>query len=239
MKNIIFFFVYTITAIAVFPQSMVVQKNDGTNLFIDLNTIDMINFIIPCPGTPTVDYDGKTYNTVLIGNQCWLKENLDVGTMINSSSTQDNNGIIEKYCYNNVLDSCTTYGGLYQWNEAMQYITTEGAQGICPTGWHIPGYAEFQTLAATVENDGNTLKEIGQGSGGGVGTNTSGFSGLLAGYWDRNDYFLYIGGYADFWVSTEIDASNAYYLYLYHIDSIFNLHTYYKETGFSVRCLRD
>ncbi len=239
MKNLIFLFAYSITAIAIFPQSMVVQKNDGTNLFIDLNTIDMINFIIPCPGTPTVDYEGKTYNTVLIGNQCWLKENLDVGTMINSSGNQDNNSILEKYCYNNVLDSCTTYGGLYQWNEAMQYVTTEGAQGICPNGWHIPSYAEFQTLAATVGNDGNTLKEIGQGSGGGAGTNTSGFSGLLAGYRDYNGTFSYFGNYADFWVSTEFDASNAYYLYLYHIDSIFNLHSYYKVTGFSVRCLRN
>ena len=53
----------------------------------------------PCPGTPTVTYYGKTYNTVQIGNQCWLKENLDVGTMINtnsSSNKQTNNGIIEK-----------------------------------------------------------------------------------------------------------------------------------------------
>src|SRR5665647_231898 len=111
----------------------------------------------PCPGTPTVTYSGKTYNTVQIGNQCWLKENLDVGTMIDSLANPGNNGIIEKYCYGNNPANCTTYGGLYQWNEAMQYVTTAGAKGICPTGWHIPDTSEFQILGTTV-NNGNELK---------------------------------------------------------------------------------
>jgi hypothetical protein len=48
----------------------------------------------PCPGTPTILYEGKTYNTVQIGNQCWLKENLNVGTRINGSQNQNaTNGI--------------------------------------------------------------------------------------------------------------------------------------------------
>src|ERR1035437_2147476 len=136
----------------------------------------------PCPGVQTVDYGGKTYNTVQIGSQCWLKENLDVGTMINSATAADsmrNNGIIEKYCFNDDPNNCTTYGGLYQWNEAMQYVTTPGSKGICPTGWHIPTSAEDSTLITTVSNDGNALKAVGQDS---TSTNTSGFSALLAGY---------------------------------------------------------
>jgi hypothetical protein len=48
---------------------------------------------IPCPGTPTVDYADKTYHTVQIGGQCWLKENIDVGSMIDSMSNQSNNSI--------------------------------------------------------------------------------------------------------------------------------------------------
>lgn len=239
MKNLIFLFAYSITAVAVFPQSMVVQKTDGTNIFLDMNTIETINFIIPCPGTPTVDYEGKTYNTVLIGNQCWLKENLDVGTMINSASDQTNNGILEKYCYNNVLDSCTTYGGLYQWNEAMQHVTTEGAQGICPTGWHIPSYAEFQTLAATVENDGNILKKIGQGSGSGAGTNTSGFSSLLAG--NRAMWSADFGGLNEetlFWGSTS-NGSNRYFMRLYADQSNIQIAYYYITCGLSIRCIKD
>ena len=71
---------------------------------------------------------------------------------------------------------------MYQWNEAMQYDTTQGVQGICPPGWHIPTMAEFETLSLTVGGDGNALKANGQGAGWGAGTNTSGFSARLAGF---------------------------------------------------------
>src|SRR5665647_1782373 len=104
----------------------------------------------PCPGVPTVDYGGKTYHTVQIGSQCWLKENLDVGIMIDSVTEPGNNGVIEKYCYNNNAANCTTYGGLYKWNEAMEYVTTPGIKGICPPGWHIPTHTELQKLDTTV-----------------------------------------------------------------------------------------
>ncbi len=145
---------------------------------------------VPCPGTPTVTYEGKTYNTVQIGTQCWLKENLNVGTRVNGVQNQSNNSTIEKYCYNDDEANCNTYGGLYQWNEAMQYSTAPGTRGICPPGWHIPANAEFETLAAAVNNDGNALKAIGQGTGSGQGTDTSGFSALLAGLRDTNGGFI-------------------------------------------------
>ena len=141
------------------------------------------------PNCGNVTYDGKIYHTVVIGEQCWLRENLDVGTMITGGTNQTNNGLIEKYCYNDNPTNCDTYGGLYQWNEAMQYVITTGTQGICPNGWHIPSFADFATLKAAVGDDGNKLKAVGQGSGGGAGTNTSGFSALLAGYRDQTAIF--------------------------------------------------
>jgi len=82
--------------------------------------------------------DGKTYNTVLIGTQCWMRENLNIGTRIDGSQNQTDNGTIEKYCYDDLESNCDIYGGLYQWDEAMQYVTTQGVQGICPAGWHLP-----------------------------------------------------------------------------------------------------
>jgi uncharacterized protein (TIGR02145 family) len=234
MKKIFYCLLFVVIAFVTYPQQMVVQKTDGSNLFIDLNTIDMVNFIVPCPGTETVDYAGKIYNTIQMGNQCWLKENLNVGVM----SSPSNNGVIEKYCFNNIEDSCTKYGGLYYWQEAMQYSGTEGAKGICPTGWHIPTLAEFQTLTTTVGNDGNALKAIGQGSGSGAGTNTSGFSAMLAGDRSINGYFYNLDhGY--FWSSTEFSASTAYFLYLYYSDSVIYTIVDSKDYGFSVRCLRD
>ncbi len=163
----------------------------GRGYWIKVSQDGSITFTCPpCPdpcGTLTVDYEGKTYNTVLIGSQCWLKENLDIGTMVTGVTDQTDNATIEKYCYNDDPANCDIYGGLYQWDEAMQYSTSPGAQGICPTGWHISTLAEFQTLSSAVGGDGNALKAIGQGSGGGEGTNTSGFSALLAGYRHSSD----------------------------------------------------
>ena len=149
---------------------------DSTNV---VSIADLDSMVIFICGESKVNYGGKTYNTVLIGDQCWLKENLDIGTMI--TGYPSNNGVIEKYCYNNVPSNCETYGGLYLWDEAMQYVTTEGAQGICPTGWHMPKEAEYQALINFVNNDGNALKREDQGIDLGQGTNTSGFSALLAG----------------------------------------------------------
>jgi uncharacterized protein (TIGR02145 family) len=194
----------------------------------------------PCPGTQTVTYEGKTYTTVQIGSQCWLRENLDVGSMVLGSADQTNNTIIEKYCYDDNPTNCDTYGGLYQWGETVQYdTTTPGARGICPAGWHVPTLAEFQTLGVTVAGDGNSLKEIGQGSGAGAGTNTSGFSALLAGYRLNNGYFNTLGYSGFFWGSTQVDATSADRLYLFSSDAFIALNGTSKTYGFSVRCLED
>ncbi|GBD86851.1 fibrobacter succinogenes major domain (Fib_succ_major) [bacterium BMS3Abin03] len=163
--------------------------------------------------------------------------------MIQGSEDATDNGIIEKYCYDDDPANCDTYGGLYQWNETMQYITpdstTPGVQGICPPGWHIPTLDEFTTLSDAVGGDGNALKEIGQGTGGGAGTNTSGFSALLAGTRFNNGYFNRIGNNAFFWGSTEYYSGGANDLYFYGDGSYIYFGYGYKEDGFSVRCVKD
>ncbi len=196
---------------------------------------DAIN---PCPGTPTISYSGKTYNTVQIGNQCWMKENLNVGTMINGSANQTNNSTIEKYCYNDDTANCNTYGGLYQWNEAMQYDTSEGAQGICPTGWHMPTSGEFESLKETVNNNGNVIKAVGQGIDLGSGTNISGFSALLAGGKAYNGSFEYLGINAFFWSSFQYDTTYARYLGLFYNDSTISLNYGPIINAIGVRCLK-
>lgn len=226
--------------------STIIGRKTFTNLpnFVSI-TLDLGNLIIErfCPDCPTVLYEGITYHTVLIGTQCWLKENLNVGIMIPGSQNASDNGVIEKYCYDNDTANCTTYGGLYQWYEAMQYTTTPGAQGICPPGWHIPTYAEFQTLSTTVGGDGNALKAVGQGTGGGEGTNTSGFFALLAGTRISSGNFDYLGYYSYFWSSTESSAPPfgccAVHLYLNGNDSGINHYPNFKGHGLSVRCLKN
>ena len=190
-----------------------------------------------CPGT--VEYNGQIYNTVEIGDQCWLKENLNVGVMVDGSLDQTDNSAIEKYCYDDDPANCTTYGGLYQWNEAMQYSTIEGSQGICPVGWHIPTIAEYYTLITYVGGDGNALKEVGQGTGAGAGTNTSGFSALLAGVRLVNR-FVGIGTDGIYWSSTEdLGTISAYPLFLVNSSSTIVVHEFVKKDGVCVRCVKD
>ena len=145
----------------------------------------------------TITYGGQTYQTVIIGTQCWMKENLNIGVPILGSSYQTDNGTLEKYCYNNNASNCDTYGGLYQWDEMMQYVTTEGTQGICPTGWHLPSDAEWCILENYVDagtvlciggmrgiDAGGNLKEIGTthwSSPNEGATNSSGFTALAGG----------------------------------------------------------
>ena len=190
-------------------------------------------------GTPTITYSGKIYSTLQIGTQCWLQENLDVGTMIQGVASPSNNGTIEKYCFDNNTANCTTYGGLYQWKEAMQYVSTEKAKGICPTGWHIPTKAEFETLKASVSNEGNALKAVGQGTGSGAGTNTSGFSALLAGDRGSNGSFGNLNSTTFFWSSTEYSTTYAFGMYLWYTGNDISMSFYSKVSGFSIRCLKD
>jgi len=243
MKRIIFTLVFVISASAIFAQyTMSIKKVDNSTQEVWIHDIAQITFTevaFTC-GTNTISYGGQTYNTVQIGTQCWLKENLNVGTRIDGTTGQTNNtptNIIEKYCYDNLESNCTTYGALYQWNEAMQYITTEKAKGICPIGWHIPTRAEFQACSTAVGGDGNALKAVGQGTAPGAGTNTSGFSALLAG-------FSISGGFyhldeTDFWSSTEYNTNDAYYLRLYNNNNSIDITFGGKLYGFSVRCLKD
>jgi len=201
----------------------------------------------PCPGIPTVTYSGKTYNTILIGSQCWLKENLDVGTMIRGAGEQTNNGTIEKYCYHDTLAYCNIYGGLYQWAEAVQYKNgatnstspnpafTGNIQGICPPGWHIPSGDELIILGGAAGNDGNALKAIGQGTG----TNTSGFSALLAGYRTETAYFSDLGNASHFWSTLEGDIYSVYHKRLLANSEVFDGFTWPKSAGLSIRCVKD
>ncbi len=237
-------FILLFTVSMTFGQSqMYIWKN---NVIVDTQTITndlKISFNtssgFTC-GSSTVNYAGKTYHTVQIGTQCWLKENLDVGNKINGSLDQSNNGTIEKYCYDDILSNCTTYGGLYQWDEAMQYITDSSAQGICPLGWHLPTKTEIQTLMSAVNNNGNALKSVGQGTSSGQGTNTSGFSALLGGIRHITGVFGLMNTNVFFHSSTAIDGGTYdSAIQLFSTDSNITLEPAHRINGFPIRCLKN
>ncbi len=139
------------------------------------------------------------------------------------------------YCYNDSAKYCAKYGRLYTWAAA----TT-----ACPTGWHLPTKKEFETLFTAVGGKSIAGQKLKSATGwtayGGI-TNEDAFafSALPAGY--RTDYgnYYYEGDYAYFWSCTEDDSNYAYFMYLYYGNDSAYLDYYYKDYGFSVRCLKD
>lgn len=238
MKKIVLCFLILLTTQFLVAQKIILHRNAGGDQTFQLSSIDSISFS-PFACGDEIRYERQTYHTVLIGTQCWMKENLNAGSMIQSSLDQTDNSILEKYCYNNDTANCSVYGGYYQWNEAMQYVTTQGTKGICPDGWHIPTLNELQLLEASVENNGNALKREDQGIGGGVGTNTSGFSALLVGYRYINAAFNAFTDNAFIYSSTQGSSTEAWYLYLSNDISYIGYFPNNRLYGMTIRCLKD
>lgn len=215
-----------------------------------------------------VAYSGQNYNTILIGSQCWFKENLNVGIKLNQipvGTDQTNNAIIEKYCSGDNVNNCnlSNNGGLYQWGEAMGYITTEGAQGICPSGWHIPTHDELTSLERAVctsgtcatdfpydtittgvwrgATEGDKLKQTGLCNGR-TPCGTSGFDNILTGLSvESTPLSPYQGGGLDgyFWSSSQSGANAWFRLGSRFTSGGAYRGTFTKLNGLSVRCLKN
>ena len=200
-----------------------------------------------CGESITDTRDGKGYSTVQIGLQCWFAENLNIGTMIQSNVEMADNNVFEKYCYNNTEGNCDDYGGLYQWNEMMQYSTTPGVQGICPSGWHVPADAEWTVLTDYLGGGGyvagGKMKEAGTTHWSSPNTgadNSSGFTALPGGYrFNLNGSFGSQGLYGHWWSATEHGDTGAWRCFLDFRNPLANLDYNPKTLGFSVRCLKD
>ena len=185
-----------------------------------------------------VDYDGNNYNTVVIGEQTWLKENLK------SLHYSDGTEITEVWAYGDDETNVDIYGRLYTWNAAMNYTATNGAQGACPIGWHLPTDSEWSELGNYLGGDdiaGGKLKSTGtelwQTPNTGA-TNESGFTALPAGEYDDTHYQL-INQYAVMWSSTETSDSWCKYRYLSYDNDELSTFNYYKDFRYSIRCLKD
>jgi len=207
-----------------------------------------------CPGTPTVtDADGNVYNTVLIGNQCWMKENLKTtkyrnGTSIDYPGADNNawqNNTTGAYAgYNNDISWKDIYGALYNWH------AVNNANGLCPTGWHVPTDAEFTAMTNHLGGTsvaGGKMKSTRTvpdphprwNSPNTGATNESNWSAFPGGYRSTSGSFDDIGDFGNFWSSTEYSTTTAWYRYLYYNVADVNRDYSPKGYGFSVRCLRD
>ncbi|MCD4737579.1 MAG: fibrobacter succinogenes major paralogous domain-containing protein, partial [Bacteroidales bacterium] len=198
--------------------------------------------------------------------QCWMAENLNIGARIDAANHQTDNSTFEKYCYNDLESNCDIYGGMYQWDEMMQYVTTLGAQGICPSGWHIPTDDEWKTLEGNADNTygvgdpewdllswrgddvGDNLKEAGttHWPSPNTATNSSGFTVLPGGYYSfSNTTFYYVNEYTHLWTSKDDTGGSfgpayAWYRNLgYNVSTCYRHANQYKVNGLYVRCLKD
>jgi uncharacterized protein (TIGR02145 family) len=200
-------------------------------------------------GTVT-DIDGNVYNTVIIGDQVWMAENLKVthyrnGDEIptgysNNDWTSLSIGAYAVYSDNSANE--VTYGNLYNW------YAVDDSRNIALEGWHVPTDNDFQDLTLYLDKDTAGSKLAGRADlwhDGDLENNsefgTSGFTALPGGYRSSSSgTYNGMGDRGYFWSSTEYGSNIAWYRLLYYYDSEVDRNREgSKNGGFSVRCVRD
>jgi len=188
------------------------------------------------------DFDGNIYETITIGDQVWLKENLK------SLHYCDGTIIPGVVAYNNDDSLGAIYGLLYTWNAAMKGSTEPGDQGVCPCDWHVPTDEEWTILENYLGGPtvaGGKMKETGTEhwlSPNTGATNSSGFTGLPAGEFDAyfvpNKFWL-LNTAAVFWTSSQTNQLQAIERYLSHDDVVCGNLAWHKVMKYSIRCIKD
>jgi len=212
------------------------------NIYESLKTENLVT--LKCGYPFTDSRDGTEYETVQIGEQCWMKENL---AFLPSVSDPDNGSQTSPYYYvygyegTIVTEAKTTanyqtYGVLYNWPASLT---------ACPQGWSLPSDDEWTILTDYLGGSsvaGGKMKEAGTthwNSPNTGATNSSGFSGLPGGYRSYGGSFNSLGDYGGWWSSSGISSTCAWGRYLAYGYEDVGRNDYYKGCGFSVRCLRD
>jgi uncharacterized protein (TIGR02145 family) len=196
----------------------------------------------PPAGTVT-DYDGNVYETVVIGTQTWMKENL------RSLHYADGTPIDSVWVYDNNESNAAAWGRLYNWGAVMNGAAPSGnnpsgVQGACPNGWHVPSKAEFQQLINFVGVGGSAWKlkdtNASYWNNPDQNTNESGFSARGAGF--RDHIFSNYSGLKEttnIWSATEQDDNRASSMRIYDLQGNAVLHNDQKLQGFSARCVKN
>jgi uncharacterized protein (TIGR02145 family) len=191
------------------------------------------------------DIDGNTYRTIVIGEQEWMAENLNVNHYANGDpipNVTDNAqwaGLTTgAWCYynNDPAYECP-YGALYNW-----FVTID-ARNVCPTGWHVPTDSEWTILTNYLGGEavaGGKMKSFGTtywDSPNNWATNETGFSGLPSG--SRLFGFENLSVFFSLWSSTESNASKAWHRRVTSDSGDIASGNPNKESGLAIRCLRD
>jgi uncharacterized protein (TIGR02145 family) len=208
---------------------------------------NLINFTTLQYATVFYDIDGNAYDTVHIGTQIWMKQNLKTTKFRNgdaipnyiSNSTYSNLTTAAYSNYNNDTNTASTYGKLYNW------YTVADNRGLCPTGWHVPTDSEFSDLTTYLGGSsfaGGKLKEVGLSHWINPNTgadNSSNFTALPGGVRNSTGNYFSLTYYCYLWSATESTPTYAWYYYLSYNDVAFNRAENNKKLGYSVRCIKD
>ena len=181
---------------------------------------------------------------IKIGSQTWTSKNLDVTTYRNGDVipqvVQDTTWAsltTGAWCYyENKAENGTIYGKLYNW------FAVNDPRGLAPKGYHIPTHAEWTMLTDYLGGEtiaGTKMKSTSGWDNNGNGSNTSGFAGLPGGCRSHNGNFDFVGANGYWWSSSEGYTNNAWCRLLDYGDGSVYSFNYGKQSGFSVRCLRD
>ena len=195
------------------------------------------------------DADGNVYQTIGIGSQIWMVENLKTtkycnGDIIGTTTPATLDISAEaapkyQWAFDGDESNVATYGRLYTW-----YAVTD-SRNVCPTDWHVPTDAEWTKLTTYLGGEavaGDKLKETGithwttpnTGS-----TNETGFTALPGGYRYLDGSIINIGLVGFWWSSDESSATDAYYHYMICYFSYLSKLYDNKKFGLSVRCIKD
>jgi len=194
--------------------------------------------------------DNQTYNTIVIGSQTWMAQNLNYADSVKTSNLKEGS-----WCYEKDGANCEKYGRLYTWAAAMDlnsnYNKSEWGddsrrQGICPDGWHIPSGMEWRALYdyAKAHKGGeevwtSLMSASGWSGNSSGGTDQFGFSTLPAGgvYID----FYNRGIETEFWSSMENEGYDKKEMAVLWMLSPYGiqLSNEYKDSGWSIRCLKN
>jgi uncharacterized protein (TIGR02145 family) len=208
--------------------------------------------------TPTMrDFDGNAYTTVIIGTQEWTVENLQTThyadgypiTAITDNATwaADTSGAYAWYS-NNRATYGDTYGALYNWyavnsSHGLAYFQKNGVE---ESGWRIPTKTDYETLFAYIGGDataGDKLKEEGtthwRDSIVQTATDDFGFTMLPGGRRFYTGSTSWISTHGFLWTNTMVSATDGYGINFIYNESDAEITSWVKNTGLSVRCVRD
>ncbi len=192
------------------------------------------------------DLDGNLYSTVKIGNQVWMKENLNVSHFSNGDPIAEAKsagewimlGMQKKPAWcaqGNNPDNERTYGKLYNW------YAVNDPRGLAPEGFHVPTDDEWTQLINYF--GGSVMAALKMRANTGAGTNQAekgtGFDALSAGYRTVPGKFEGVGSYAYWWSTTEITKDAAWVRFLDYLYCNIYFSANNKASGFSVRCIRN